>query len=407
MDIGERLGHLTASELAPVVRHALGEEMAWPVSWAAESLGWAAVNPATLGLYRLTGLAKVGSRDAVDWAVVLKVVGDVELGGSPLDMGFLHDPQDFNYWKREALAFDSGLLDGWPGPLVPVRCLGVDNTEQGVSWIWLEAHGGAQIRDAWTLEELAVLAYDLGAFSAQWVDHPPSASSYPWLVQRWLRAGVTCFRDIGVGHALEHDGCWEHPLVAAALPAGTRQRVRSLFDGAEELLALLDSMPTTLAHHDTQASNFFIRDPADVDSRTVAIDWGFIGLAPVGHDLGCHLWGNLFNWRIDPREAADFDRRATSAYLAGLRDFGWDGDDRTVLFARAAAAALVTATLMTTQIDGLCDHTPNYYGDGNWPQELADRHQLSVETAMTRWAASLDYALDLGDEARRLSKTLG
>ena len=71
---------------------------------------------------------------------------------------------------------------------------------------------------------------------------------------------------------------------------------------------------------------------------------------------------------------------STSAYLAGLRDFGWDGDDRAVLFARAAAAALATATLMTTQIDGLCDHTPNYYGDGNWPQELADRHQLSVET---------------------------
>jgi len=136
--------------------------MAWPVSWDVVSLGWAAVNPATLGLYRLTGLAKVGSRDDVDWAVVLKVVGDVDLAGSPLDVGYLHDPQDLNYWKREAVAFESGLLDGWPGPLVPVRCLGVDNTEPGVSWIWLEAHGGAQIRDAWTLEEQAVLAYDLG-----------------------------------------------------------------------------------------------------------------------------------------------------------------------------------------------------------------------------------------------------
>jgi hypothetical protein len=62
---------------------------------------------------------------------------------------------------------------------------------------------------------------------------------------------------------------------------------------------------------------------------------------------------------------------------------------------------------LTTQINGLCDNTPNYFGDGNWPQELADRHQLSVETVMARWAVSLDYALDLGDEARQLSKNLG
>ena len=406
MDLEERLEHLTAADLAPVVRRALGEEGARPLSWHVESLGWAAVNPATHGLYRLTGLARVGSVDDVGWAVVLKVLGDVAFPGNPLDVGWLHDPQDINYWKREAVAFESGLLDDWPGPLVAVRCLGVDHTEPGVSWLWLEAQGGAQVRHTWSLAEQAVLAYDLGALAAQWVGRAPSASRYPWLLQRWLRGGLACFQDVGIRHALDHDGCWEHPLVVAALPADARQRVRSLFDGVEELLAVLESLPVTLAHHDTQPSNFFIRRPTEGDGRTVAIDWGFLGLAPVGHDLGCHLWANMRTWTIDPREAADLDRGSTSSYLQGLTDFGWDGDEQAVLFARAAAAAITTATHYLLDVSGLCEEMPNYFGHGSWPHELAQQHQLSVEALMTRWAAGLDYILDLGDQAQALSRVL-
>jgi hypothetical protein len=406
VSVAERLQHLSAEQLAPVVRRALREDAAWPSGWEVTSLGWAAVNPATLGLYWVSGTATVGTREGVGWAAVLKVVGDVELTGSPLDVGYLHEPQDFNYWRREAVALQSGLLEGWPGPLVPVRCLGVDETEPRVSWIWLEAHGGPHLRDQWTLEEQALLAYDLGAFAAQESNHPPSAAQHPWLVQRWLRAGLTCFRTIGVGHALDHDGCWEHPLIAPALASGTRDRVRRLFGSAEGLLAVLESLPTTLAHHDTQASNFFLRDPADVDSRTVGIDWGFLGLAPAGHDLGCHLWSNICTWTTDPGEAGDLDRASTPAYLQGLADFGWDGNDRTVLFARAAAAALTIATYCTQQVSELCDETPHTLGNAGWPQELAKRQQCSVENLTARWAAGLDYALDLGDEAHRLSKAL-
>ena len=82
-----------------------------------------------------------------------------------------------------------------------------------------------------------------------------------------------------------------------------------------------------------------------------------------------------------------------------------EGDKRTVLFARAAVAALATTTILTTRISELCDHTPNYLGNGRWP-EKAHQHRLSVETVMARWASGLNYALDLGDEAHRLSRTL-
>ena len=405
MEIADRLGALTAADLAPVVRRALRNEQAWPLDWELESLNWAAVNPATLGLYRLSGLAEVG-RNSEPWAVVVKVVGDVDLAGTPLHTGFLHHPQDWNYWKREAVAFRSGLLDGWPGPLVPVRCLAVDEPAGDLLWIWLEACDRAPAGGPPSLESQAVLAHDLGAFAAQWADHPPSPVDYPWLCQRWLRGGMASLRGSGADHALSHDGCWNHPLVADVLPAGTPARVRRLFGDAEDLLAVLDSLPRTLAHHDTQASNFFLRDPSDDRTRTVAIDWGFLGLAPVGHDLGCHLWSNVCTWSVDPREAADLDRSSTPAYLEGLSDFGWHGDERAVLFARAAAAALATTTMLTTWVSGLCDQTPHYLSDSTWPAARAEEQQLPVETVMESWAVGFEYALDLGDEARRLSTSL-
>jgi hypothetical protein len=390
-----------------VVREALWNGEAWPLSWEIESLNWAAVNPATLGLYRLTGRARVGSSEDVGWAAVLKVVGDVDLAGTPLNDGFLHDPQDWNYWKREAAAFASGLLDGWPGPLVPVRCLAVDERAGGLVWIWLEACGSGQPEGRWTLASQALLAHDLGAFAAQWADRAPSTADYPWLAQRWLRGGMASLRAAGADHALAHDGCWNHPLLAAALPSGTRQRVQQLYDSAEELLSKLESLPTTLTHHDTQASNFFLRDASDAQSRTVAIDWGFLGLAPVGHDLGCHLWSNICTWNVDPRDAADLDRGSTAAYLQGLSDFGWHGDERAVLFARAAAGALATTTMLTTWVSGLCDQAPHYLSDPGWPEALADKERLSVGTVMEQWAVGFGYALDLGEEAQRLSKVLG
>ena len=406
MDLQERLDGLTAVELAPVVRQALGADGAWPSSWQVQSLGWAAVNPATRGLYRLTGLARVGPHEDVAWAAVLKVVGDVDLAGTPLDVGFLHHPEDWNYWRREAVAFQSGLLDGWPGPLVPVRCLAVEDQADDSVWIWLAACGSGQTPGRWTLAQQAVLAHDLGAFSAQWAHRAPSVVTYPWLAQRWLRSGLASMRVGGVDHALAHDGCWEHPLLVEALPAGTGRRVRQLFDGAEELLAVLDALPTTLAHHDPQSGNFCLSEPSGGQTRTVAIDWGFVGLAPVGHDLGCHLWSNVCTWNVDPSRAADLDRDSTAAYLQGLRDFGWDGDERAVLFARATAAALATATLLTAQVSALCHQAPSSPDDDRWPDALADQTRLSVPTVIERWAVGLDFALGLGDEAHRLSAAL-
>jgi hypothetical protein len=115
MEVAGRLDQLTAAALAPVVRNALQDDHAWPLTWEFDALDWTG-NPATVGLFRLVGIARTSDGGEVPWIVVLKVVADVDLTGDPLIDRYTHESEGFSYWKREALAFSSGLLVGWPGP---------------------------------------------------------------------------------------------------------------------------------------------------------------------------------------------------------------------------------------------------------------------------------------------------
>ena len=80
-----------------------------------------------------------------------------------------------------------------------------------------------------------------------------------------------------------------------------------MISDADDLLAGFESLPVTLAHHDAQWGNLFAAAPDESPARTVAIDWGFFGLAPIGSDLGLHIGQNIMSWGIDQRRAADAD----------------------------------------------------------------------------------------------------
>ena len=69
-----------------------------------------------LGVYRFIGTGEdQGKR--MPWSLVLKAFEAPAQGGG---VG------DWNYWKREAMAYRSGLLDDLPGGTAAPRCLGVE-----------------------------------------------------------------------------------------------------------------------------------------------------------------------------------------------------------------------------------------------------------------------------------------
>jgi hypothetical protein len=403
MELAGRLHQLTAAELAPVVKKALRDDHAWPLTWEFDALDWTG-NPATVGLFRLAGIARTSGGGEVPWTVVLKVVADVDLTGDPLVDRYTHEPEGINYWKREALAFNSGLLIDWPGPLVPVHCYGVEEVSKSQAWIWLEAREGAGPHALWTIEQLASAAYDFGALAAQWRSKLPDVRQYPWLAQRWLRGWVALVRTYAVDHFLEHDGCGNGSAVEPFLDGGTRRRIAELISDSDDLLTGFDSLPVTLAHHDPQWGNLFAAAPDESPARTVAIDWGFFGLAPIGSDLGLHIGQNIMSWGIDQRRAAEHDQASTAAYISGLQDYGWNGDVDSVTFARATAAALNAGTWLAMEVSWLCPDMAERFGSDNaaWPTRIAAKQGISTTTVVERWASGFNYVLDLANEARQL-----
>ena len=298
------------------------------------------------------------------------------------------------FWAAHRLARAPGT-----GALLPSRG-GIE--ESGVDLVG--GSGGAGPHALWTIEQLASAAYDFGALAAQWQSKLPDVRHYSWLAQRWLRGWVGLVRIFAVDHFLDHDGCGNGSAVEPFLNESTRRRIAELISDADDLLAGFESLPVTLAHHDPQWGNLFAAAPDESPARTVAIDWGFIGLAPIGSDLGLHIGQDIMSWGIDQRRAAEHDQASTTAYISGLQDYGWNGDVNSVKFARATAAALNAGTWLAMEVSWLCPDMAERFGsdDAVWPTRVAAKQGISTTTVVERWASGFNYVLDLANEARQL-----
>jgi len=85
--------------LSVPVRAALGRDRAKIIDWHRDTLAGSG-DPRTGGVYRVAGRAD-DQGETLAWSLVLKVLHPA--GGDT-------DPAGANYWKREVLAYQSGVL---------------------------------------------------------------------------------------------------------------------------------------------------------------------------------------------------------------------------------------------------------------------------------------------------------
>ena len=161
--------------------------------------------------------------------------------------------------------------------------------------------------------------------------HRASASSMTRVAQLGGAAMATRLGEIHRGHwrrtRPRRYGCWQHPLLERVLPR-TAWPLPEPHGHAEWLLDRYNCLPRTVAHQDTQ-------DPAvragelsrQCEHRGHRLE--LPGSAPVGHDLGSHVAGNIYNRVIDPFASAEHDGSATEAYLRGLYDLDGPGTSAT------------------------------------------------------------------------------
>ena len=152
-----RLQSLQPIDLASFVRQALNSPAAELLHWEYQQLQGGSSEHAAggLGVYRFFGTAQDGVR-VRSWSMVLKIIsGDNEASRS--------DPSSAEYWKREVLVYQSGILAHLPPGVLAPQCYGVMAYPNEEYWIWLE-----YIEDTvqhWTLDEYALNAYHSKLFN--------------------------------------------------------------------------------------------------------------------------------------------------------------------------------------------------------------------------------------------------
>ncbi|HEY4235742.1 MAG TPA: phosphotransferase [Gaiellaceae bacterium] len=204
------------------------------------------------------------------------------------------DPPDPYYWRREALVYGSGLLDGLDGLRAP-RLFGLFEREDGSVAMWLE---DVPESPPWTAERLGAFARRLGRAQAAFARRPPSEE---WLPRGFLRRYLRL-------HEIGGAEC-------------------------EAVLARLDTLPHTLAHNDLHPANVH-------GDGAVVLDWAFSGIAPLGLDPGV-LVGDGVADDVIPAEQTDAAGTAVwDGYSAGLRDGGFGGDVDAIRWAFLRGTAL-------------------------------------------------------------------
>jgi hypothetical protein len=386
------------AELADVVRKALGSETAELTGCrvdgvAGEYLVGAPTGAATGGVYRVSGNVidpRKGGLE-VPWALILKVVS-FNTAGSQLDF---KDESHPLYWKREALAYQSGLLDNLPGGVRAPRCYAVVERDADTAWLWLE-----EVKDArttgWSLEQYAQAAERLGRFNGAYlVDRPMPA--YSWLIRSGSPRGLLD-HNIQIRDRLADPRTWEHPLVRSIFPVPVVDRLLRLWDERETLLGPLDRVQHTHCHLDAWRGNIFAPSASGGTGACqdlVLIDWAFPGQAALGTDAG-DLFAPSFslaeNGDLEPRY---FDQAIFDGYLAGLQGAGRQarGREREVRFAFATLSAQKYGCFLTWLLD-----VPDEHRHALWERQS----NRPFDDYTHRQARLLYYLLDLADEARAL-----
>ncbi len=116
--------------------------------------------------------------------MVLKVLSLTSEGSTPATSSETH----VLYWKREALVYQSDLLDDLPGGVRGPRCYAITEQPDGSVWLWLE-----EVKEIygprWPLEQYARAAHHLGHMNGAYLAGRP-LPSYPWLVRTGSPRGL-------------------------------------------------------------------------------------------------------------------------------------------------------------------------------------------------------------------------
>jgi len=309
------------------------------------------------------------------WSVVLKILNRPE-EESPPDEGW--------YWKREVLLAQSGLLERLPGPVRAARFYRTDEYPDSI-WLWME-HIAEQQPEAWTLEQCAFAACQLGLSSGAWLKEMPFKEE-PWFARRHYLSWLNLIN-------VEKD--WDFPLNRTHVPAELHRRYDQLWAEREVFYKVLDALPGVFSHFDFQCRNLFLRKDFTGQDQLVAIDWALCGMGPLGAELNGLVADNGIMLEWPPADLPALEAVAFPSYIQGLDQAGWTGEIDIVRLGYVAWRAVYYALMFPAWIAWWCSDE-----NASFASQI---YGLAQEELFWKLLPLLEFSLDGADEARQLMK---
>lgn len=307
--------------LTPLVQRAMHREEAKILHWQVQPLiGGVELRSS---LYRFSGDARVKT-ERFPWSLILKIIQSSDGGND--------DPQSFRYWRREALAYQSGVLNNLPGGVTAPQCYATEEMSDGAYWIWMEDVKD-EIGNVWALETYGVVARCLGRFNGAYLAGKPLPDG-PWVTHHWLQTYLE--HAAPAVDRLIHS--MDHPLIRRCLPGFTPDFIRHIWDERLEVLELLEQLPQTFCHQDAFRRNLFFRRTPAEQPEVVAVDWSYSGIAAVGSEIAPLVHASLSFGAVPLGEAFQLEQIVLDGYMDGLREVGWQSDPDSIRFSFTASA---------------------------------------------------------------------
>jgi hypothetical protein len=324
-------------------------------------------NTATRGIWRVLGVA--GS-------AVLKVAGPPATTDTARAFPAGDEPAHWNYWQREALAYQTGLAaTAYAGAgITAPTLLAASDRADGAIELWLADVAGTAGFD-WPVPRLARFGYELGAAQACWAGRVPDT---PWLSRRWLAQYLA----EGPPRLVSVQAAdWDHESIAV-WPAPVRRELQRLWADPQRALTTAESAERTLCHLDVWPANL-----VDDAGTSVLLDWSFAGEGAVGEDAANLIIDSCADGLMDVALLPEIAEAVTDGYLRGLRDAGWPGSADSVRAAIAACGAAKYSWFGPAVLSrAIRDHLgSSSYGQDRSPGE-AVRRVTGIVTLIAEWA---------------------
>lgn len=352
------------------VRHAASTLVDRPVeqvTFAAEPID------ADLRIHSVTGgvLRVRGTADGEAFSLVVK---QTRLGHDA-DPGALWvsgtDEEHRGYWKREWLAYASGLLGSLPGRLRAPHLLLATEPAEHEAWMWLEDVSGLP-GSSWQPQHYARAAYDLGTTQGAFAAGTTPLPDHRWLSRGWLAAWVQTTERWWP--QVDDDALWRDERLAPL--DQLRASARQVWARREALLDVVHGAPRTVVHLDFWPANLL----AGEDRSTIALDWSSVGVGGLAQDLDQLTLDPVWMQVTPGADLGLLERAVLPAYAWGLRTAGFSASDAQVRRWYAATAGLRYVSVLATQAEIAADADRAAAVERRWGRPLgtifADRARV-------------------------------